>query len=175
MATKTSSCQNEATIACLFCAAYGVTHRAFSWSALRVAGLCHPGNKPDLVARLCRDDAVDQPGDFEPCVLPCLSRSARGDRRRNGFSFVDDANARAGLLAFAFVLYLTTTVVTTAVGNIPLNGHLEAFDARGATGAEVDAARVGYERPWNRWHDVRTVSSASLFVLCVLAAFVDVS
>ncbi|HBU03987.1 MAG TPA: DUF1772 domain-containing protein [Acidimicrobiaceae bacterium] len=91
------------------------------------------------------------------------------------FSFVDDANARAGLLAFAFVLYLTTTVVTTAVGNIPLNGHLEAFDARGATGAEVDAARVGYERPWNRWHDVRTVSSASAFVLCVLAAFVDVS
>ena len=91
------------------------------------------------------------------------------------FSFVDDANARAGLLASAFVLYLTTTVVTTAVGNIPLNGHLEAFDARGATGAEVDAARVGYERPWNRWHDVRTVSSASAFVLCVLAAFVDVS
>jgi uncharacterized membrane protein len=90
-------------------------------------------------------------------------------------SFVEDANARAGLLAFAFVLYLTTTVVTTAVGNIPLNGHLEAFDARRATGAEVDAARGGYERPWNRWHDVRTVSSASAFVLCVLAAFVDVS
>ena len=34
---------------------------------------------------------------------------------------------------------------------------------------------VAYERPWNRWHDVRTVSSASAFVLCVLAAFVDVS
>ena len=90
-------------------------------------------------------------------------------------SFVDDANARAGLLAFAFVLYLTTTVVTTAVGNIPLNDQLEAFDASGATSAEVDATRVAYERPWNRWHDVRTVSSASAFVLCVLAAFVDVS
>ena len=90
-------------------------------------------------------------------------------------SFVDDANARAGLLAFAFVLYLTTTVVTTAVGNIPLNDQLEAFDVSGATSDEVDATRVAYERPWNRWHDVRTVSSASAFVLCVLAAFVDVS
>ena len=56
-------------------------------------------------------------------------------------SFVDDANARAGLLAFAFVLYLTTTVVTTAVGNIPLNDQLEAFDVSGATSDEVDAAR----------------------------------
>ena len=90
-------------------------------------------------------------------------------------SFVDDANARAGLLAFAFVLYLTTTVVTTAVGNIPLNDQLEAFDASGATSDEIKAARVGYEHPWNRWHDVRTVSSASAFVLCALAAFVDVS
>ena len=90
-------------------------------------------------------------------------------------AFVDDANARAGLLAFAFVLYLTTTVVATAVGNIPLNDQLEAFDASGATSAEVHATRVAYERPWNRWHDVRTVSSASAFVLCVLAAFVDVS
>ena len=90
-------------------------------------------------------------------------------------SFVNDANARAGLLAFAFVLYLTTTVVTTAVGNIPLNDQLEAFDVSGTTIVEVDAIRVGYERRWNRWHDVRTVSSASAFVLCVLAAFVDVS
>ena len=46
----------------------------------------------------------------------------------------------AGLLAFAFVLYLTTTVVTTAVGNIPLNDQLEAFDASGATSAEVGGA-----------------------------------
>ena len=89
-------------------------------------------------------------------------------------SFVDDANARAGLLAFAFVLYLTTMVVTTAVGNIPLNDQLEAFDASGATSDEVNAARVGYEHPWNRWHDVRTVCSASA-LCCVLAAFVDVS
>ena len=57
-------------------------------------------------------------------------------------SFVDDANARAGLLAFAFVLYLTTTVVTTAVGNIPLNDQLEAFDASGATSDEVDASAL---------------------------------
>ena len=73
------------------------------------------------------------------------------------------------------MLYLTTTVVTTAVGNIPLNDQLEAFDVSGATSDEVDATRVAYERPWNRLHDVRTVSSASAFVLCVLAAFVDVS
>ncbi len=90
-------------------------------------------------------------------------------------SFVDDANAQAGVLAIAFVLYPTTTVVTTAVCNIPLNDQLEAFGASGATSVEVDAARAAFERPWNRWHDVRTVSSASAFVLCVLAALVDVS
>lgn len=88
--------------------------------------------------------------------------------------FVDDANARAGLLAFAFLLYLTTTVVTTAVGNIPPNDQLETFDASRATSDEVNAARVGNEHPRNRWHDVRTVSSASA-LCCVLAAFVDVS
>lgn len=89
-------------------------------------------------------------------------------------AFVDDADGRAGMLAFALVLYLTTTIATTAAGNIPLNDRLEAFDASAATDDEVDAARTAYERPWNRWHDVRTVSSAFAFVLCVLAAFVDV-
>ena len=90
-------------------------------------------------------------------------------------AFVDDASGRAALLALACALYVTTTVVTTAVGNIPLNDRLETFDAVAATASEIDAARAAYERPWNRWHDVRTVSSAFAFVLCVLSAVVDAS
>lgn len=88
---------------------------------------------------------------------------------------LDDASGRAALLALACALYVTTTVVTTAVGNIPLNDRLETFDAVAATASEVDAARAAYERPWNRWHDVRTASSAFAFVLCVLSAVVDAS
>ena len=38
--------------------------------------------------------------------------------------------------------------------------------------AEIDAARREYERPWNWWHNVRTVSSTVAFILCVVAAFV---
>ena len=79
------------------------------------------------------------------------------------------------LLIAALVTYLLTTLATTAAGNIPLNNTLERFDPVNRTPAEIDAARRAYERPWNRWHDVRTVSSTAAFILCVAAAFVDVS
>ena len=67
----------------------------------------------------------------------------RGDRRRDGCLVRRRRQRRAGLLAFAFVLYLTTTVVTTAVGNIPLNDQLEAFDASGATSDEITRLVLG--------------------------------
>ena len=90
-------------------------------------------------------------------------------------AFTDDAGVRTVLLGAALLLYLSTTIATTAGGNIPLNDELEHFDPAGATPDEIDAARAAYERPWNRWHDVRTVSSSLAFVLCVAAALVDVS
>ncbi|MEM9466004.1 MAG: anthrone oxygenase family protein [Actinomycetota bacterium] len=86
--------------------------------------------------------------------------------------FADDDTTAGTLLAVAVVVYLTTTVATTATRNIPLNDALDAFDLTGASPEDVEAERARYERPWNRWHDVRTVSSVVAFVLVVVAAVV---
>lgn len=88
-------------------------------------------------------------------------------------SFADGASVPTVLLGVALALYLSTTIATTAAGNIPLNDELERFDPVGASPNEINAARAAYERPWNRWHDVRTVSSTLSFALCVTAALVE--
>lgn len=85
-------------------------------------------------------------------------------------AWVENDGTRLALLATALVVYLSTTIATTAIGNIPLNDELDRLDADGAGPDEVERARTAYERPWNRWHDVRTISSSVTFVLCVAAS-----
>ncbi len=87
-----------------------------------------------------------------------------------GLHFADDAADAGWLLVAATIVYATTTIATTAARNIPLNDALDAFDLDGASGPEIDASRERYEGPWNRWHDVRTVSSVVAFTLVAIAA-----
>ena len=84
-----------------------------------------------------------------------------------------DAEGRTVLLTLALALYLSTTLVTTVARNVPLNNELARFDPVDAPPDSVDTARAAYERSWNRWHDLRTLSSFLAFALCVAAAVVD--
>ena len=84
-----------------------------------------------------------------------------------------DAEVRTVLLTLALALYLSTTLVTTVARNVPLNNELARFDPVDASPDSVDTARAAYERSWNRWHDLRTLSSFLAFALCVAAAVVD--
>lgn len=79
---------------------------------------------------------------------------------------------RGWLLTGAAGTYVVGVLGVTIGGNVPLNDALDAFDLRGSTSDAVDRRRDSYERPWNRWHHLRTVASIGSFALAAAAALV---
>lgn len=95
-----------------------------------------------------------------------------------------DGSSRAVYLGVAAVVYLIGVLGVTAIGNIPLNNALEAFELPAIERSATDSAeavdnldladrRQTYERPWNRWHALRTGASIVALGLASAAALVD--
>ena len=73
------------------------------------------------------------------------------------------------LLWFAAGLYMLTVQLPTARFNIPLNNELQALELDSLSEAELAAARLRFEEPWNRWNRFRTVGSiASVSIMLVV-------
>ena len=79
---------------------------------------------------------------------------------------------RGWLLTGATATYLVGVLGVTIGGNVPLNDALDAFDLRSSTSDAVERRRNSYERPWNRWHHLRTIASVGSFALAAAAALV---
>ena len=79
---------------------------------------------------------------------------------------------RGWLLTGAAVTYVVGVLGVTVGRNVPLNDALDAFDLRGSTSEAVERRRTTYERPWNRWHHLRTLASVGSFALAAAAALV---
>lgn len=76
------------------------------------------------------------------------------------------------LFTLAALLYLGGLVCITIFKNIPLNEILDAADLTTATVAELQDLRKTFEKPWNMWHNLRTLSSTAAFLLTVLGALI---
>jgi len=81
---------------------------------------------------------------------------------------------RAATLAAAAVLYVVGVLGVTAGRNVPLNNSLAALDLDALSTSEVAAARLAYERPWNRWHAVRTSAGVVAFAIAAAAPLVSI-
>ena len=75
---------------------------------------------------------------------------------------------RAITLVAAAATYLTGVLAVTIGGNVPLNNNLASFDLATASDASTAEQRHAYERPWNRWHNVRTAASVTAFALAAV-------
>ena len=60
------------------------------------------------------------------------------------------------------------TLVITSAANVPLNRRLDA--APTPEEAAWRAARAGFERAWNRWNLLRTLTSVGALVSLAVAA-----
>ena len=81
----------------------------------------------------------------------------------------DTDDSATWLIAAGLALQIATVAIT-AFGNIPLN---EALDRRGVVSGEAaTAARTAFERPWNRLHLARTVTSVAGFVAFGIASVI---
>ena len=72
-----------------------------------------------------------------------------------------------GWVVAGFAGYLVTLVITFAV-NIPLNNRLDRAGPADRL-ADPRAARQGFEKPWVRWHNLRTLTCVAAFG-CLCAA-----
>lgn len=69
----------------------------------------------------------------------------------------------------AFVLHFVGVLGITGLGNIPLNNQLEKFPISSANKTEISEMRSLFEKPWNRFHTIRTIASIFSFFLSILA------
>lgn len=70
-------------------------------------------------------------------------------------------------LLAAIVFFLGVALVTI-FKNVPLNEILDKTVLETATRAELKDLRTVFEKPWYRWHMVRTVSAITAFVLMLI-------
>ncbi|MBW1295018.1 DUF1772 domain-containing protein [Aquimarina litoralis] len=71
------------------------------------------------------------------------------------------------------IVYLIGTFGITAFGNVPLNNQLDALDIAKLSTLELKNFRGYYERSWNYYHNIRTVSGLISFILLLIATFIQ--
>lgn len=81
-------------------------------------------------------------------------------------------NRRGMLLAGAAATYVVGVLGVTIGGNVPLNDSLDAFQLADSNEQAIAERRRSYEKPWNRWHYLRTAASIGAFALASAAALV---
>jgi len=73
------------------------------------------------------------------------------------------------LLLSASLLYFIGVFGVTIGFNVPLNERLDNFPLLNATTEDISAVRKAFEKPWNKYHTIRTVASIISFLLAILS------
>jgi uncharacterized membrane protein len=68
----------------------------------------------------------------------------------------------------AAILFFTGVGLVTIFKNVPLNEILDKTVLETASNVELTELRKTFEKPWNRWHMIRTVCSFTAFALLVI-------
>lgn len=72
------------------------------------------------------------------------------------------------LLLASTLVYISGSFILTIAGNLPYSERLGKLDVARASIAELATARLGYEKPWNAMHTVRTIASVASATLLVI-------
>lgn len=132
----------------------------FSYSSSVSLGLGKLGDKEFLNAMQQINKEVENPV-FFMCFfgsLVLLGVSVFWFKNQAGFPFL--------LLAF-FSYFLGVFLVTVFV-NVPLNNQLDGFDLLTATDISAKEMRNIFEKKWNWWNTIRTLSSILSLVFVIL-------
>lgn len=72
------------------------------------------------------------------------------------------------LLIFSTLAYLLCVQLPTMTVNVPLNNRLQSLEVDVMDASAHATAREVFEKPWNRWNAIRTVSSCLTSVLLLI-------
>lgn len=65
----------------------------------------------------------------------------------------------------AAIIYFIGLALVTVFGNVPLNEILDKSNLEAMSAHELKELRHKFEKPWNQWHTVRTISTTIAFIL----------
>ncbi|PQB05868.1 DUF1772 domain-containing protein [Aureitalea marina] len=72
------------------------------------------------------------------------------------------------LLIGAAIVYFIGLFLVTVLGNVPLNEILDKTDLLSASTEELVQLRERFEKPWNSFHNIRSWSSLTSFLLLAI-------
>jgi len=131
----------------------------FSYSVSVSSGLAKLGNKEFLNAMQHINREVQNPIFFTSFfgALILLSVACFLNHNKPYFMF----------LLIATFFYLLGVLLVTVFVNVPLNNKLGLFDISSSTEITAKQMRNAFEKRWNFWNNIRTVSSilSLLFVI----------
>lgn len=139
----------------------------YGWAVSVIPGTRRVPDATYIVTMQSINRAIINPAFIIPFLgIPALLAGASVVQFRAG------DHRRGWLLAGATATYLVGVLGVTAGRNVPLNDALEAFDLADSDEQARTTGRRTYERPWNRWHYLRTVANVGSFALASAAAIV---
>lgn len=77
------------------------------------------------------------------------------------------------LIVTAAVIYFAGLFLVTVLGNVPLNEMLDKTDLNAANADELATLREKFEAPWNRLHNIRTISTILSVILLTLSLWLS--
>ena len=139
----------------------------YGWAVSVIPGTTRVGDRTYVETMQDINRAIINPAFIIPFIgVPLALGAASVLHLRTG-------DARRGwLLASGTGTYLIGVLGVTVRGNIPLNDALDAFDLPDAADDALSDRRHTYERPWNRFHRLRTTAGVVSFGLAAAAATV---
>jgi uncharacterized membrane protein len=72
------------------------------------------------------------------------------------------------LFFVAAILFFIGIGLVTIFGNVPLNEILDASNLEALSKGELQALRDNFEQSWNRWHNIRTITSFTSFIFLIM-------
>jgi len=167
MIVNDTSTAMPATTVVLFITALSTALTAglfYAYSCSVIPGLGQLPDKEYLLAMQSINCAILNPLFFAGFVgalllMPCSAWLLYRQPGSNG----------AFLLLCAWLLYAAGVFGVTMMGNVPLNKGLAAFDIKTASVQGLSHQRTIFEKPWNRFHRIRTIASVASLVLVIIA------
>ena len=75
----------------------------------------------------------------------------------------------------ATLLYWVGCMLVTMFGNVPLNNTLEVLQIDQMTGEQMEVFRSGFEKKWNQFNLIRTISTLLSLLLLIVACLQNVN
>ncbi len=137
----------------------------FTWSNAVTPGIGKLDNLAFLQAFQAMNRAIINPLFLIVFLGPALLLFA------NVYIFKNTNTTSLWLFLIAAILFFIGVGLITVFKNVPINEILDKTVLETATQMELADLRKIFEKPWNQWHMLRTISALVAFVLLIIGSF----